>query len=127
MGRGRSHGEQLHLPMLSKTVVRQVVGIVGDVKQRGPAQPFTPSVYYYYSREHRAPKTVGNVLTVLNVVLRKAVEWNMLERMPCTIRPRGVRWGAGGPGTASSRASTAASATPASRRSALLSLLESTV
>ena len=35
---------------------------------------------------NRAPKTVNNVLTVLNVVLRKAVEWNVLERMPCTIR-----------------------------------------
>jgi integrase len=34
----------------------------------------------------RAPKTVNNVLTVLNVVLKKAVEWNVLERMPCTIR-----------------------------------------
>jgi len=35
---------------------------------------------------NRAPKTVNNVMTVLNVVLRKAVEWNVLERMPCTIR-----------------------------------------
>jgi integrase len=34
----------------------------------------------------RAPKTVNNVLTVLNVALRKAVEWNVIERMPCTIR-----------------------------------------
>jgi len=34
----------------------------------------------------RAPKTVNNVLTVLNVVLKKAVEWGELERMPCTIR-----------------------------------------
>jgi hypothetical protein len=25
-------------------------------------------------------------LTVLNTALRKAVEWNVLERMPCTIR-----------------------------------------
>ncbi len=35
---------------------------------------------------NRAPMTVNNVLPVLNVVLRKAVEWNVLERMPCTIR-----------------------------------------
>jgi len=34
----------------------------------------------------RAPKTVNNILTVLNTALRKAVEWNVLERMPCTIR-----------------------------------------
>jgi integrase len=34
----------------------------------------------------RAPKTVNNVLTVLNVLLKKAVEWNVVDRMPCTIR-----------------------------------------
>jgi len=35
---------------------------------------------------NRTPKTVNNVLTVLNVVLKKAVEWDLIERMPCTIR-----------------------------------------
>jgi integrase len=34
----------------------------------------------------KAPKTVNNVLTVLNVLLKKAVEWEVIERMPCTIR-----------------------------------------
>ncbi len=34
----------------------------------------------------RAPKTVNNVLTVLNTLLKKAVEWDVLERMPCAIR-----------------------------------------
>jgi integrase len=34
----------------------------------------------------RAPKTVNNVLTVLNVLLKKAVEWEVVERVPCTIR-----------------------------------------
>jgi integrase len=34
----------------------------------------------------RAPKTVNNVLTVLNTLLKKAVEWDVIERMPCTIR-----------------------------------------
>jgi integrase len=34
----------------------------------------------------RAPKTVNNVLTVLNVLLKKAVEWDVIERMPCAIR-----------------------------------------
>jgi integrase len=34
----------------------------------------------------RKPKTVNNVLTVLNMLLKKAVEWNVIERMPCTIR-----------------------------------------
>jgi integrase len=34
----------------------------------------------------RSPKTVNNVLTVLNTLLKKATEWNVIERMPCTIR-----------------------------------------
>jgi integrase len=35
---------------------------------------------------HRAPKTVNNVLAVLNKLLKTAVDWNVIERMPCTIR-----------------------------------------
>src|SRR5207249_3171585 len=31
-------------------------------------------------------KTTNNVLTVLNVMLKKAVEWDVIERMPCTIK-----------------------------------------
>jgi integrase len=34
----------------------------------------------------KSPKTVNNVLTVLNVLLKKAVEWNVIDRMPCTVR-----------------------------------------
>jgi integrase len=34
----------------------------------------------------RKPKTVNNVLTVLNTLLKKAVEWNVIAQMPCTIR-----------------------------------------
>jgi integrase len=34
----------------------------------------------------RAPKTVNNVLTVLNTVLKRAVEWGLIERMPCAVR-----------------------------------------
>jgi len=34
----------------------------------------------------RAPKTVNNVLTLLRIMLRKAVEWDELERLPCTIK-----------------------------------------
>lgn len=34
----------------------------------------------------RSPKTVNNVLTVLNVLLKKAVEWDVIARVPCTIR-----------------------------------------
>jgi len=36
--------------------------------------------------KNRAPKTVNNVLTVLSVLLKKAVEWDAIERVPCTIR-----------------------------------------
>src|SRR4051795_2625241 len=34
----------------------------------------------------KSPKTVNNVLTVLNVLLKKAVEWDVIERLPCTIK-----------------------------------------
>jgi hypothetical protein len=34
----------------------------------------------------KAPKTVNNVLTVLNVLLKKAIEWDVIDRMPCSIR-----------------------------------------
>jgi integrase len=33
----------------------------------------------------KAAKTVNNVLTVLNVLLKKAVEWEVIERMPCAV------------------------------------------
>jgi len=43
------------------------------------------------------PKTVNNVLTVLNKLLRVAVEWRILPAMPCRIRgrARARRGGAG--------------------------------
>lgn len=34
----------------------------------------------------RAPKTVNNVLVVLNVLLKQAVDWQVITQMPCTIR-----------------------------------------
>jgi hypothetical protein len=34
----------------------------------------------------KAPKTVNNVLTVLNTLLKKAVEWNVIQRVPCVIK-----------------------------------------
>lgn len=36
--------------------------------------------------KHRAPKTVNNVLTVLNTLLRTAVSWNVIEQLPCAVR-----------------------------------------
>jgi hypothetical protein len=34
----------------------------------------------------KSPKTVNNVLTVLSVLLKKAVEWELIDRMPCTVK-----------------------------------------
>ena len=34
----------------------------------------------------KAPKTVNNVLTVLNVLLKSAVAWNVIDKLPCSIR-----------------------------------------
>lgn len=34
----------------------------------------------------KAPKTVNNVLAVLSVLLKKAVEWEVIERMPCAVK-----------------------------------------
>jgi putative ABC transport system permease protein len=40
-------GRRAILPALSKTVLRRVVGIVGDVKQRSLIEATTPTVYFY--------------------------------------------------------------------------------
>jgi predicted permease len=40
-------GRRASLPALSKTVLREVVGIVGDVKQRNLIEGSTPTVYFY--------------------------------------------------------------------------------
>jgi integrase len=34
----------------------------------------------------KSRKTMNNVLTVLNVLLKKAVEWEVIERMPCSVK-----------------------------------------
>jgi integrase len=36
--------------------------------------------------EAKSPKTVNNVLAVLSVLLKKSVEWEVIERMPCSIK-----------------------------------------
>ena len=33
----------------------------------------------------KAPKTVNNILAVLSVLLKKAVEWEVIKRMPCSV------------------------------------------
>ena len=35
---------------------------------------------------HRASKTVNNVLTALSVMLRTAVDWHVIPRIPCAIK-----------------------------------------
>lgn len=49
-------GRRATLPALSTTILRQVVGIVGDVKQRTLTEATTPTVYFY-SREPYGRKT----------------------------------------------------------------------
>ena len=34
----------------------------------------------------KSPKTVNNVLTVLNVMLKQAVEWRVIQMVPCAIK-----------------------------------------
>ena len=34
----------------------------------------------------KAPKTINNALTVLNVLLKQAVAWELIERVPCSAR-----------------------------------------
>jgi integrase len=38
-----------------------------------------------YRLAKKAPKTVNNILTVLNVLLKKAVDWGAMDRMPCAV------------------------------------------
>ena len=63
-------GRRAALPF-SRTVLRQVVGIVGDVKQRNPAEVTTPTVYYY-TREPHGRKTFVIRTSVPPVTLTQA-------------------------------------------------------
>ena len=36
--------------------------------------------------EKKSPKTVNNILSVLSMLLKTAVAWDVIDRMPCTIR-----------------------------------------
>ena len=46
----------------------------------------TPAQRVKLRLSKRAPKTVHNVLTVLNTMLKVVVEWSVIERLPCSIR-----------------------------------------
>lgn len=39
-----------------------------------------------WALREKAPKTVNNALSVLNTVLKKALEWDVISESPCTIR-----------------------------------------
>jgi putative ABC transport system permease protein len=45
-------GRRATLPAVSKTIVRHVVGIVGDVKQRSLVEAATPTVYFYTREQY---------------------------------------------------------------------------
>jgi predicted permease len=57
-------GRRVLLPLESRTVFREVIGIVGDVKQEGLQEPAAPTVYAF---------TQTNPWGELNVVMRTAV------------------------------------------------------
>jgi integrase len=44
--------------------------------------------------EIKSPKTVNNILAVLSILLKKAVEWDVIERMPCRIKLLPIEKGA---------------------------------
>jgi predicted permease len=56
-GADEATGRRAILPAVAKTVLRQVVGIVGDVKQRNLIEGSTPTVYFY-TRERYARATL---------------------------------------------------------------------
>jgi putative ABC transport system permease protein len=64
-------GRHAILPALSKTVLRQVVGIVGDVKQRNLIEGATPTVYFY-TREPYGRATFAIRTAVPPAVLAKS-------------------------------------------------------
>lgn len=68
-----------------ETIVRvHLVPLLGDV--RLDAITSARVQWLKGQLQERAPKTVNNILTVLSTVLKRAVEWGVIERMPCVIR-----------------------------------------
>jgi len=66
-------GRRASLPALSRTVLRQVVGIVGDVTQRNLHEGFTPTVYFY-TREQYGKATFTIRTSVPPETLARPVE-----------------------------------------------------
>jgi predicted permease len=65
-------GRRASLPAVSSKVVRQVVGVVGDVKQRNPFEGSTPTVYFY-TREPYGRATVAIRTSVPPTALASSV------------------------------------------------------
>jgi putative ABC transport system permease protein len=61
------------LPLISRTVLRQVVGIVGDVKQRNLREGPTPTVYFY-NREPNGRRTFAIRTAVPPATLARSAE-----------------------------------------------------
>jgi putative ABC transport system permease protein len=66
-------GRRATLPLISRTVLRQVVGIVGDVKQRNLIEGPTPTVYVY-TREPSGRATFAIRMAVPPATLARTVE-----------------------------------------------------
>ena len=75
-----------------ETVAR--VHLIPHLEMSG-STPFDRGIQRLKSALARAPKTVNNVLAVLNVLLKKAVEWSVIERLSvhigCCRFPNGQR------------------------------------
>jgi predicted permease len=61
------------LSSLSKTTLREVVGVVGDVRQRGPTGPRTPSVYYYSHDGSSLGATIVVRTSLVPATMRNAI------------------------------------------------------
>jgi predicted permease len=66
-------GRRAILPLLSRTLLREVVGIVGDVKQRNLIEATTPTVYFY-TREPYAKATFAIRTSVPPATLARPAE-----------------------------------------------------
>jgi len=66
-------GRRARLPLISRTVLRQVVGIVGDVKQRNLVEGPTPTVYFY-AREPYAKATFAIRTSIPPATLARPAE-----------------------------------------------------
>lgn len=63
---------------------RHLVPMLGEVKLNAITNEDVQRLKHRL--KEKAAKTVNNTLTVLNVLLKTAVEWDVIERHPCSIR-----------------------------------------